>query len=287
MTTEVVLTGTGTPIADADRAGPSTLIRRGGTSLLFDAGRAVVPRLTAAGVGVTDLTAVFVTHHHSDHLTGLPDLTLTRWGSDRFGVPPALPVIAPEGPACSFVQEMLVPWRHDLEVRKRHTKRSDDPAVDLRPFLIQDRLIDDSLVEVWTDDTITVFAGPVRHEPVHPAVGYRIETPEGVVAITGDTVVCDEVATLARGADVLVYEAMRFSVVRTWPEHGHFVMDYHADTALIGVQAAELGVPTLVLTHLIPAPTTKNDEQGYIDEVRSGGFTGTIVVARDLDVVTL
>jgi len=99
--------------------------------------------------------------------------------------------------------------------------------------------------------------------------------------------VCDEVAVLAAGADVLVYEAMRFSEIRKMPEHRRFILDYHADTFLIGAQAEEMGVPLLVLTHLIPPPTCDADEQAFADDVRSGGYTGEVVVASDLTSVSL
>ena len=118
-------------------------------------------------------------------------------------------------------------------------------------------------------------------------MGYRIETPEGVIAVTGDTKVCDEVARLADGADVLLYEAMLFSVIETEDLGREFIMEYHADSRLIGTQAAELNIPTLVLTHLIPAANTAEIKQRYIDDVRSGGFTGELIVADDLDSVTL
>jgi len=132
-----------------------------------------------------------------------------------------------------------------------------------------------------------VLAGRVRHEPVRPAVGYRVETPDGVVVVSGDTVVCDEVADLAAGTDVLVYEAMRFSEVRALSEERRFILDYHADTVAIGRQAEDLGVSRLVLTHLIPPPRSEADEQAFEDDVRSGGYTGDVVVARDLTAVTL
>jgi ribonuclease Z len=105
--------------------------------------------------------------------------------------------------------------------------------------------------------------------------------------ITGDTLVCDEVAELAAGCDVLVYEAMRFEPIERLPEHRRFILDYHADTRLIGRQAAELGVPILVLTHLIPAPATDAARQAFVDDVRAGGFQGELIVADDLTSVTL
>ncbi|MEE9414448.1 MAG: hypothetical protein V3V01_04125, partial [Acidimicrobiales bacterium] len=94
-------------------------------------------------------------------------------------------------------------------------------------------------------------------------------------------------AALAEGADILVYEAMRFEVIAQLPEARRFIMDYHADTKLIGAQARELGVKTLVLTHLIPEPNNTADEQLFIDDIRSGGFDGEVVVAKDLDTVSL
>jgi len=107
------------------------------------------------------------------------------------------------------------------------------------------------------------------------------------VVITGDTLVCDEVAELATGADVLVYEAMRFEPIEQLPEHRRFVLDYHADTRLIGRQAAELGIGTLVLTHLIPPPDAAGDVEAFAADVRSGGFVGELIVADDLDEVRL
>ena len=282
MATDVIITGTGNPAPTADRAGPGVLVRCGDVSLQFDAGRGTVQRLAGAGLATTELTAFFATHHHSDHLVGLPDLVLTRWVMDRDDSGPPLPVVVPAGPCEHFVARMLDPWDHDLAVRRAHTGRTTVPAVEPSVFAYPDRP-----TEVWSRGPVSVLAGQVRHEPVHPAVGYRVETPDGVVAITGDTLVCDEVATLAEGADVLVYEAMRFEVIEAAPAVRHFILDYHADTRLIGGQAAQLGVETLVLTHLIPPPASDDDRAAFEADIRSGGFDGTLIVADDLDSVTL
>ncbi len=282
MTTSVTITGTGMPVPSPDRAGAGVLVRSGEVALQFDAGRATAMRLASVGVSPVELDAVFLTHHHSDHVSGLDDLVMSRWIMDRLDKAQPLPIGAPEGPAADFVERMLDPWEADLQMRSTHTGRGTRPGIEVVPFGVED-----GIEKVWSKGNIQVSAGPVCHEPVTPAVGYRIETPDGVVAISGDTLVCPEVAALAEGADVLVYEAMRFGLIRTLPSYLHFVLDYHADTVLIGTQAQELGIPTLVLTHLIPEPITEKDRQGFVDDVRRGGYTGEVIVADDLTTVTL
>lgn len=273
----LTVTGSGTPIPNPHRAGPGALVRYGDLALQFDAGRSTVQRLAGAGVWIPDLTAVFVTHHHSDHLVGLADVVLTHWIMDRADVNPELPVIAPAGDASDYVETLLDGWARDIEVRADHAGRTSRPNPKPIPFEIPDEP-----TEVWRHGDVVVTAGQVRHEPCPNAVGYRIDTPAGSVVITGDTRVCDEVAVLAEGADVLVYEAMRFSHFATLPAKRRYITEYHADTRLIGEQAAALGVPKLVLTHLIPAPTTDAERQLFTDEVRLGGYEGEVVVADDL-----
>ena len=268
------------PVPSPDRAGPGVLVRSDAVAVQFDAGRATTLRLAAVGLSPVDLDAVFVTHHHSDHVSGLEDLVMSRWIMDRLDELPRLQILAPAGPATDFLERMLDHWEHDLAVRSSHTERGTRPDVEVIPFEVGE-----GLVEVWSKGSVRVIAGSVRHEPVTPAVGYRIETADGVVAISGDTLVCLEMGALAEGADVLVYEAMRFDLIRARPEHLHFVLDYHADTLLIGAQAEELGIPTLVLTHLIPEPVTEADRQGFADDVRRGGYTGEVIVADDLTTI--
>lgn len=254
----------------------------GDLALQFDVGRSTVQRLAGAGLWPTDLDAVFLTHHHSDHVVGLDDLVLTRWIMDRTDQAPMLPIVAPAGPTARFAARILDGWGDDVEVRRSHSGRTTSPAVDVVAFQAPARP-----TEVWVGGGVRVLAAAVRHEPVMDAVGYRIETPDGVVAISGDTRACDEVVALARHADILVHEAMRFQPIEALPVHRRFILDYHADTRLIGQMATDAQVGTLVLTHLLPVPENAADKEAFAEDVRAGGFRGALIVADDLDTVSI
>jgi ribonuclease Z len=286
MTTTVTITGTGVPHVSPGRAGPGVLVTYNKTQLQFDAGRATTLRLSEAGVPVHRLTALFITHHHSDHLTGLTDVLFTRW-LERHEKYQPLPVFAPNGPATHFLEHILDPWAADIDIRQSHVGRTDNPAPDIRGFDTPE-----GIFEVWRDDDsgVRVLATCVHHEPVMPAVAYRVETPDGAIVISGDTRVCEEVETLAKGARVLVHEAMRQHILRNFLDempHLAHLMAYHSDIHELGAMAQRINNPTLVLTHLIPAPAqTDEAEQEWVDDIRSSGFAGEVIVARDLATIT-
>ncbi len=286
--TTVTLTGTGVPQVDPACAGPGVLVRHGDIALQFDAGRATTMRLAEAGVRPEQLDALFVTHHHSDHLVGLTDVVMSRWLGGRHDASP-LTVVAPAGPSATFVERMLDPWVDDIAVRSEHLHRTGGPQPDVVAF-DSDAAIEQA-VEVWSFGDVRVSTRRVHHEPVTPAVAFRVDTPAGSVVITGDTVVCDEVAELAAGADVVVYEAFRRDVVLSFADampHLRLLAEYHADTEAIGAQMAAIGAPTLVLTHLIPPLSASPDgAQGFVDDIRGAGFVGELVVGTDLTTVTL
>ncbi len=285
MTTEVVLTGTGVPHPRPGCAGAGTLVRCGDTTLQFDAGRATVLRLTEAGVAPQDLTAVFVTHVHSDHLVGLPDVAMTRWVQQKLVETGPLVVVAPEGVAARFVRRMLEPFEDDLACRREHVG-ADPIEVDLRPFAVPP-----TPRTVWSSDdgTIRVQAVAVHHEPVPEAVAYRVETPDGVVVISGDTRVCAEVEDLATGADVLVHEACRATALAGVIAGTTYetIFSYHADTVALGAMAARAAVPHVVLTHLIPPPDRPGDAAAFAQDLRDGGYEGRVTVGEDLTSVTV
>ncbi len=283
MATSITVTGTGTPLHEPGRAGPGVLVRTGRTALQFDAGRATTLRLAEAGLDLAELTAVLVTHHHSDHLVGLADLAMTRWlEGDPAGAPP-LPVVAPAGPAADIATAVLDAWAGEMAMRAEHTGRADVARIDVQRFDATPEP-----VEVLAVGDATVDAVAVRHEPVVPAVAYRVTTPDGIVVISGDTAVCAEVESLAAGADVLVHEAFRRAAVAPGTlSDPDAIAAYHADTIELGALAVRAKVGVLVLTHLIPPPTTAAAAAAFHSDIRGAGYDGRVVVAEDLATVTL
>lgn len=278
--TTVTLTGTGVPHPSPGRAGAGVLVRRGDIALQFDAGRGTVIRLAEAGTPPPLLTALFITHVHSDHLVDLADVAITRWVQQRLYRTGALTVHAVEGGAARFVRRMLEPFDDDIAVRHQHVGDG-HPEVDLRTFDVPHQP-----VEVWrsADGAVVVESVAVRHEPVPEAVAYRVTTPEGVVVISGDTRVCAEVESFSANADIVVHEACRTTPMKAAISGTVFetIFSYHADSVPLGAMAQRAGIRHLVLTHLIPQPTTPDEEAAFKEDVRQGGFTGVVSVGRDL-----
>jgi ribonuclease Z len=261
------------------------MIQHGDTVLQFDAGRATVLRVIEAGVQPTDITAVFVTHYHSDHVMDLPDVVITHWVQQQMKKTSPLQIIAPAGPASRFVGRMMEPFDDDIHIRREHTG-APDPRFEAYSFVPAF-----TPTEVWrnADGDVVVDAVAVHHEPVEAAVAYRITTPNGVVVVSGDTRACDEVFSMAAGCDVLVHEACRKQSMGESIRGTVFetIFDYHADSVVVGELAQKYGVKHLVLTHLIPQPHTDKEAQKFEDDARSGGYTGRVTVGNDLLRVTL
>jgi ribonuclease Z len=271
----VVLTGTGVPVPDPARAGAGTLVELDGVRLQVDAGRGTVMRLAGAMAPVAQIDAVLLTHHHSDHLTGLDDLVLTRWVDGA----PTTTIVAPQGPTARFAERLLDIWADDVAVRVEHVGHGGPPAVEVVAFPAPAEP-----AEVWRKGDVVVTAVAVHHEPVLPAVAYRIEGPSGSVVVSGDTAVCAEVEALAAGADVLVHEVrLRSFAEAVVGTHYEAIAAYHADAVDLGAAAERAGVGRLVLTHFIPPPVAGYEP--FVEEVREGGFTGELVAGDDLTTV--
>jgi ribonuclease Z len=254
-------------------------------TLQFDAGRATVLRLIEAGVTPRDLSALFITHYHSDHVVDLVDVVLTRWVEQNVKKTGPLRIVVPEGHAARFVGRMMDPYDDDLHIRQEHTG-AENLKIDIAPFTPQP-----IPTEVWRseDGAVVVEAVLVHHEPVEGAVAYRITTPDGSVVISGDTRVCDEVFSMAAESDLLIHEACRTQALAKFSKGTAFenIFDYHSDSIVLGEFAQKYNIKHLMLTHLIPSPVTEKDAQRFEADVRAGGYTGNLTVGADLHSVEI
>lgn len=275
MSIEVTTLGTGCPLPDPNRAGPSTLVRAGGRAFLFDAGRGVLMRLAAAGVPTPAFIArVFLTHLHSDHITDFNDVVTTRWTMSP-GPNPLL-VTGPPGTA-AFAQRTTDMLVADVGWRMAH-------HADLawEPECSVDEVLDGVALD---DGGVKVIAAPTEHKPVHPTVGYRIEHEGSAVVIAGDTLPCEGLDRLCEGADVYVQTVIRPDLVQAIPsERLQDILEYHSSCEDAGRTAAKAGVRTLVLTHPVPPPAPGTDAE-WIEQA-AAHFSGEILFAHDLMVVT-
>ncbi|MDA0202988.1 MAG: ribonuclease Z [Actinobacteria bacterium] len=271
----VVTLGTGSPLPDPNRAGPSTLVSVDDQHLLIDCGRGVLMRLAAAGVGAAQLSAVLITHLHSDHLTDLNDVITTRWISTFESTP--LTVVGPPGTQAvvDSIESML---RADTGYRlAHHDDLTEAPITEVIELT-------EGPVELPGGPRIT--AAPTDHRPVEPSVAYRIEHDGRAVVLAGDTVPCTGLDSLARGADILVHTAIRADVIANIPiARLNDVCDYHSSIEQAADTAERAGVSVLVLTHHVPAhPPGQGDE---VAAIASRNFSGRVVVADDLTTVTI
>jgi ribonuclease Z len=273
---EVTLTGTGYPRPDPKRAGPGCLVVAGGKRLQFDCGRDTVRRLATLGIAPAQLDALFFTHYHSDHLTDLADMAMTRWWFGR-----NKPPLAFKGPTglnkrLSDVEEFL---RHDAKRRAEHGSREDAFVVRGDEF---ERPRPGQTPCVYEHDGVRVLTAAVEHGNVEEAVGYRVEHDGRAVAISGDCSYSPGLVELARGADLLVHEIISPKLLgdRIGPA-ALPIIEYHSTGEEVARVANEAGVAHVVLTHLVPGPSNAEEETHFIDAV-AHDYDGKVTLGEDL-----
>jgi ribonuclease BN (tRNA processing enzyme) len=269
----LVLLGTkGGPTPSRFRAPASNLLVVDGEPFVIDAPDGVASRLVQAGVDLARLKTIFITHNHSDHNAGLGALLILAWGS---GLQTPVDIYGP-APLRRLVGAQLAANDYDIRLRMREEGRPP-----LAPLL---RVHEVANGPVMATGTVRVRCARAEHYHV-VNYAYRFDTPDRSVVFSGDTRPSDAVIALARGADVLVHEAMLESALtRIVDGNAPRLMDHllgsHTTTEQLGQIAQAAGVRTLVLSHLVPAFPDLTDAM-WSEGVRRH-FTGEIIVGRDM-----
>src|SRR6266481_330582 len=193
---EVVLLGTGFPRPDPERAGAATAVIVNGKTFIVDAGRGVVLRIAATDIQLKSVQAVFLTHLHSDHISGLPDLFASTW---EFGRSTPFELHGPRG-TTAMANALVLFFAEDIHIRRDLTENKPAAGATIHAHEITEGI-------VYEDADVKVTAFLVDHRPVEPAFGYKFEAGGRSVVISGDTRPSDNLIKFARNTDLLIHEA--------------------------------------------------------------------------------
>ncbi len=284
----VVLCGTGSPLPDRSRAGPCTLVIAGKRLFVVDAGEGGARNMAAMGMPMGRIAGLFLTHFHSDHIDGIGPLMLLRWTGASSTSP--LPIHGPPGVE-QVVAGFNAAYALDNGYRVAHHGARIVPpgggGGTALPFAIGA-----APVVVLDEGGLRVTAFPVSHHPVSPAVGYRFDYKGRSVVISGDTAPSPSLVAAARGADLLVHEALQPAMVRLLTKglvaHGQAntaqitrdIIGYHSTPEQAADAAQAAGVKRLVLNHIVPPLPTRFVYPAFLGDA-ANHFAGPITVGED------
>lgn len=265
----ITLLGSGVgPPVNLSQFGPATLVEAGGERLLFDCGRGATLRLVQAGVPIRTVSLVFLTHLHSDHIVQLPDLFLSGWVGQPGRATP-LRVWGPEGTR-SMMENLERAFEFDIHMRR-------DVDEHLSPVGITVESHDITEGVVFEENGVVVTAFVVDHDPVKPALGYRIDYRGRSVVLSGDTRVSENLIKHASGVDVLVHEAIDPDFIRAIagnPAIAERVIAHHATGEEAGRVFTRVAPRLAVFSH---APARKE----LLEQARRT-YSGPLQGAEDL-----
>ncbi len=275
--TVVVMLGTGTPFADPDRFGPSVAIVVNGTPYLVDAGPGVVRRAAAAAragtkaLDVTNLKTLFLTHLHSDHTLGYPDLLLSPVPLERKG---PLHVYGPSGTQ-EMTDHIFAAWKKDIDIRVHGLEKDDADGYRADVHEI-------TAGPVFKDANVTVTAIAVKHGsfPTDESLGYRFQSADRTIVLSGDTAYAPAIATACNGCDVLIHEVYcDAGLAKRDDQHRLYHSTFHTGARDLAKLATAARPKLLVLYHQLFFGCS---EQELLREVKAG-YNGAVVSAHDLD----
>lgn len=272
---KVTLLGTGNPRPSIERFGPSILVEAGKETLLFDCGRGATIRLSQAGVPFSSVTALFLTHLHSDHVVGIPDLWLTGWIMGR-RVP--LRVWGPAG-TVDMLKNLEEAYAFDV-----HSRRDIEEQLPAQGVVLTGKDIGEGVV--YENNGVKVTAFLVDHGPIKPAMGYRIDYQGHSVVLSGDTRPSDNLVKFAQGTDVLVHEVFdpeAYREVRNslTPEQRQRVQDHHTTPEEAGRIFTKVAPKLAVYSHIVPP-----DVPDVVPHTHKT-YSGPLEVGEDLMVIEI
>jgi ribonuclease BN (tRNA processing enzyme) len=269
--TVVVMLGTGTPRPLPDVWGPATAVVVGGRVFLVDAGAGVERRLAAAGLPTNGVTATFITHLHSDHVLGLSDLIFTSWVMGRTR---PFPVYGPHGLA-RLTDHLYAAFSEDIRIRTEgleHESR-DGYRIDVREI---------APGVVYDSGGVRVTAFLVNHGEWREAYGYRVDSPDRSIVISGDTRPSEELVRMSTGVDVLIHEVQPSDSTlhpgnRSAAEWASYVRAYHTTALQLGELAARARPGLLIVYH----NGRRDSADRILADIRRS-FSGPVALAADL-----
>jgi len=276
--TRLILLGTGGgPRPRTANSASAQVILIDGAAYVVDCGDGVARQLAFAGIPLSTLRHVFLTHQHSDHTADYGNLMWLAWTAglrtrvDTWGPPPL---------------EKMTRLFFEMNAADIGTRIADEGRIPLAPLIHVHELTAPGLV--FQDEHVKVTAALVRHPPVVPAFGYRFDAADRSIVISGDTAPSEELIALARGADVLVHDAMFPAgvdrLVAKVPNAATLkrsIMSHHTSAEDAGRVAQAAGVKTLVLSHFVPPDDPAITDDMWLAAARTH-FRGTVIVGKDL-----
>ncbi|MEY2883361.1 MAG: hypothetical protein RL490_1085 [Pseudomonadota bacterium] len=284
----VILCGTGSPLPDPTRAEPCNVVIAGKQIYIVDAGDGGPRKLAQMGLPFGRINGVLLTHFHSDHIDGLGPLMLLRWTGA--GATSPLPIHGPPGVE-QVVAGFNAAYRIDNGYRTAHHGPVITPAAGAGGTALPFAMADAPVVVVQQDG-LTITAFPVNHRPVSPAVGYRFDYKGRSVVLSGDTAVSASLDAAARGADLLVHEALQPNMVAILTDAlaakgqantaqiTRDIVDYHSTPDMAADAARKAGVTELVLSHLVPPLPFAYAYPAFLGDAAQH-FSGPITVGED------
>jgi len=267
---KVTLLGTGNPRPVMSRFGPSILVEAGDEKLLFDCGRGATQRVYQLQIPFNDISVLFLTHLHSDHTVGIPDLWLTGWVMGR-STP--LPVWGPEGTK-AMMEHLQQAYAFDIHIRRDVDTKLPGAGAEVIARDIQEGV-------VYNSAGVKVTAFLVDHGEIKPAFGYRVDYRGHSVTLSGDTRPSENLIKVAQGTDVLIHEvidpeAFGETTSTDTPEQRKKIIEHHTTPEQAGTIFARVKPKLAVYSHIVPP-----DVPDVIPHTRKT-YAGPLEVGEDL-----